>query len=134
MVVPYIPDSVCHQSARVGRDRKFGCDVHRRLADQCWIDAVVDERGPQRKLPAGVARGRGCGGEVTHQHRRCRNKGLGISRIFTKSGPLVTSKEKQFVLDDRATKSPAKLVALQRIVLGRKIIPGIEQVVADEFK
>ena len=47
--------------------------------------------------------------------------------------PFVICEEKSLVFADRPTKSPAELVLLQGLGLGREIVRGVKNIVAEEI-
>src|SRR4029434_8972627 len=109
-------------------------NVARRRTERCRVEPVVDERSPERELPARVAGGRGKCGEVAVQHRCAGNKSLSIGRIRPDECALVTAKEKEPVLHNRSAKRSAYLMTLETVFLRRKIVSCLEPVVAQEFK
>src|SRR5207244_1175175 len=72
--------------------------------------------------------------EVAGHHRRCRNIRDGVPRVLAGRRTLKTSKEEKLVFDNRSAEGAAELIAFQAAIFDCKILAGVEQVVADEFK
>src|SRR6266478_5943538 len=134
--------AVEYLSASVIRLREECGKFHRDGIEQLRIDPVVDKGSLQRNGASGIA---GCGRKgckVARKHCRCWNETSKILRILAERCALITSEEKEFVLQYRSAAGAAELVALQRAVLllagygihSCEIRRGIEQIVANKFE
>src|SRR5438132_12702425 len=55
LFVSIVPPAELDLAAWIGRSGEALHQIQRRNRKQCGIDSIVDERGPQRSLQAGVA-------------------------------------------------------------------------------
>ena len=117
LLVEIVVGAVRNLAARIGRRGQLLGEVHRRHAEPRRVDPVADKRCSQRHLPPAVARRRRKGREVTRQHRGCRHERDVRGRQLTLDRPLVGAEKEQTVSDDRTAQRPAKLTALEAVIL-----------------
>src|SRR5262249_17415266 len=96
-------------SARIGCRRKQFGDIYSRRTDLWWRQAVVHEWRPQKDIPRLTGSG-SVRRKIARDHFRSWDEGERAQRALTRNGSLIAGKEKQFVLLDRTTNGPAKLV------------------------
>ena len=116
-------------------------DIQCHWTKQCRIDAVVHKSGRSPVDGRNRPQGRDFG-EVARQHCRSRHESFGIHGVRARWGALVATEKEQLVADNRPTKRPTELIALQRAVHSlacfrihrRKIRCSVEQIVAHELE
>ena len=99
-----------------------------------WIDLIIEKRCSQGDRFARIAIRRRKGAEVPGQHGIGRHIRVRLRRILAGPRALVTSKEEELILHDRAAHRASKLVALQRIPGAREGIPRVKYSVTDKFE
>src|SRR5438132_12493869 len=97
--------------------RKVCGNFHGHRIERFRINLVVHKGWLQRDSAFRIAVRRSKGRKVTRHHCRGRNETSHVFRILPKRGALITSKEKELVLEYRSADCGAELIALQRAVL-----------------
>src|ERR1051325_11711495 len=112
---------------------KLHRDIHGSRTDRRGWQTVVYKRCGENDV-ASLAGPGGESCEITGDHIRCRNERRRALGAGPSNRPLISGKEKEFVLFNGTAKRSPKLIPFQRIPHRRKEIPAIEFVISHELK
>ena len=112
ILIDFIDESVCNLAALILCLWKLGRDIHRRSAEERWINLIPYEWQRQVDWPPRIAGRRGKSSEVARQHRRRWNKSDRRSWIRTSFRALISAEEEELIPGYGSAERSPVLVAL----------------------